>query len=242
MSATALRPKRAIVRPKALRYSFVELRIHAIKCLKSTKEVDQDEITLAAIKVEGSVQATGSKKQLTAKAERGDLLNAGKFKAHEHRNYESPRVVARFAPGGPDAGWPRHYHATLLMIERDQAAIGTIVNAAVKSVEKEAKAAVSKAATAAATAALSSITAGAVAGSAVPLIGTAIGAAAGAAVGLAAKEIKQARKDDVFDPVNVQLSLPGFPPTAGEIPGSRKPARFVGFKGAYAVTYSWAVG
>jgi hypothetical protein len=229
----------------ATRFSTVELRIHSIDCLKTTGELDQDEIELAAIKVEHTVQGLGNKRQLAAKAESGGLISAGKFKNGEVRRFEPARVATRFTAGAPEAGWPRIYEAILLMIELDEGAAGKIVAAAVQSVEKQARAAITKAATAAAGAELTALgtgaAAGAAAGSAVPLIGTAIGTAVGAAAGLAMAEIKRAHEDDVFEPVEIQLSLPSFPPAPGEVAGSRRTARLHGFKGTYVVHYSWAI-
>ncbi len=222
------------------RFATVSLRVNKIECIKTTKEIDRDEIKLAAITTQGQVKASGSKKKLAARAERGEVLDAGKFKNGETRNYRRPREIARFKAGGRD-GWPRYYHATLLMIEEDEGAIGKIVNEAVKSVEKEAAAAISTAAASATSTALAAVLAGSAAGSAVPLIGTAVGAAAGAAVGVAAAPIKKAHEDDVFDPKHIQLRLTAFPRRAGVVEGSRRTAIFRGFKGVYRVTYTWAV-
>lgn len=224
----------------APRFSSVELRIHSIECVKTTREIDRDEIALAAIKVEHAVQGVGNARQLAAKAESGALISAGKFKDDEVRRFDPPRIATRFTAGSPEAGWPRTYEAILLMIELDEGTAGRVVASAVASVEKQAKAMITKAAGAAAGVVLGAIGAGAAAGSAVPLIGTAIGTAVGASVGLAMAEIKRAHKDDVFDPVEIQLSLPSFPQEAGQI-DSRRSARLHGFKGTYVVHYSWAI-
>jgi hypothetical protein len=225
----------------ATRFSSVELRIHSIDCVKTTREIDRDEIALAAIKVEHTVQGLGNARQLAARAESGGLIRAGKFKDGEARRFDPPRVAARFTAGAPDAGWPRIYEAILLMIELDEGAAGKIVASAVQSVEKQARAVITKAAGAAAGVVLGAIGAGAAAGSAVPLIGTAIGTAVGAAAGLAMAEIKRAHEDDVFEPVEIQLSLPSFPLAAGEVAGSRGSAKMHGFKGTYVVNYSWVI-
>ncbi len=221
----------------APRFSMVNLRVHEIRCVKTTKEIDRDEIILSAIKTEGKVVGSGNRKKLAAKAEKGKLLDAGKFKKGDVRRYRRPRVLASFKAGSSRSGWPRYYYATLLMIEKDEGAIGTVVNAAVKAVEKEAKAAVTTASSAVATAAM----AGLAAGSSVPLVGTAIGAAAGAAVGMAASAIKKSRQDDVFPPKAIHLRLPKFPRKAGLVASSKKTVVLKGFKGTYRVTYSWAV-
>lgn len=224
-------------------FDRVQLRIHQIECVKTTGEMDRDEITIAAIKVEGNLHISGGKKKLAARAEKGDILNGGKFKKGDSRQFDNPRTVLSFAAGDGDGGWPRYYYATLMMIERDQGTVAAIVNGAVKSVEDEVTRAVEKSAAAAATAAVSGLAAGAAAGSAipVPLIGTAIGATAGTAVGLVCDQIKKARQDDVFDPRDIHLRLAQFPEEAGQIAGSRDKAVFKGFQGHYVVTYSWAV-
>jgi hypothetical protein len=237
-SHTARRNKPIASRTASLR--SVELRIHSIDCLKTTREIDRDEIALAAIKVEHAVEGVGNARQLAARAESGDLIRAGKFKVGEVRRFDPPRVATRFTAGSPDAGWPRIYEAILLMIELDEGTAGKIVASAVQSVEKQARAVISKAAGAAAGVVLGAIGAGAAAGSVVPLVGTAIGTAVGAAAGLAMAEIKRAHKDDVFQPVEIQLSLPSLPPAAGEV-ASQRSARLHGFKGTYVVNYSWAI-
>lgn len=219
-------------------FKYVTLRIHKIECVKTTKELDRDEIVLAAVKAEGKIVEQQRKQKLAGKAEKGKIVNAGKFKKGGTRNYRSPEVIARFKAGGSRREWPRYYVAALLMIEKDEGAIGTIVNSAVKSVEKEVTAALS---TAASGAVLMAAGAGAAAGSVVPLVGTAIGAAAATATTLAFGAIKRARADDVFNPKHVQLRLPKFPGRAGMIDGSKKTVIYKGFKGRYKVTYSWAV-
>jgi hypothetical protein len=225
-------------------FSKVQLRVHAIECVKTTKEVDRDEIYLAAIKVEGELQnLSGGKRKLAAKAEKGVLLDAGKFKKGDTRRFNPPRLLATFPAGAKLDDCPRYFYATLLMIEKDEGALGDIVNQAVKSVEKGVVQAVTKAAANAATTMLSGLAAGAAVGSAipVPLVGQAVGAAAGMAVSSVAAEIKKSRKDDVFTPESIHLELGGFPKEAGQITGSRDKATFKDFKGHYVVTYSWAI-
>jgi hypothetical protein len=224
-------------------FKEVHLQIHTVECIKTTKELDRDEITLAAIKVEGELQNTGGRRKLAAKAKKGVVLDAGKFKKGDTRRFTPPRTVASFSSGAKDEDWPRYFYATLLMIERDEGAVGTIVNQAVKSVEKAVSEEVAKAAASAATSVLSGLAAGAAVGSAVPipLVGQAVGAAAGAAVKSVASEIKKSRKDDVFRPEEVHLELERFPKVAGQITGSRNKVTFKDFKGNYVVTYSWAI-
>ena len=235
------RRTKPIASPPAPRFSSVELRIHSIDCVKTTREIDRDEIALAAIKVEHAVQGTGNARQLAAKAEAGGLISAGKFKDGEVRRFSPARVATRFTAGSPDAGWPRTYEAILLMIELDEGTAGKVVASAVRSVEKQAKAEITKLVGTAAGVVVGAVAAGAAAGSVVPLVGTAIGTAVGAAAGLAMAEIKRAHKDDVFEPVELRCSLPSFPQAAGELAGSRRTARLNGFKGTYVVHYSWAI-
>ena len=85
-------------------FAQVQLRIHEIECFKTTKEIDRDEMKLAAIKVEGKLETSGGKRKLAAKAERGDILDAGQFKKGETRKYQQPRTVLSFAAGDGDAG------------------------------------------------------------------------------------------------------------------------------------------
>jgi hypothetical protein len=221
-------------------FGMVNLRIHEIECIKSTKEIDLDEIILAAIKVEGKLEKSAGKEKLAARAEKGEVLNAGKFKNGENRRYSPPRTVATIPSGGKDMGWPRYYYATLVMIEQDEGAVGKVVNEVVKSVEKEVAEVVSKAVSTAAVAALSGLAAGAAAGSTIPFIGTAVGAAVGTSIGLVASEIKKARKDDVFQPENVHLRLERFSEDGGQVEEPKR-AVFQGFRGHYVVTYSWAL-
>ncbi len=227
----------------APRFEHVDLRIHSIKCVDDSKEIDRDEITLAAIKVEGKMQGSGNAKKLAVKAEKGETLDGGKFKKGDMRKYSQPRRVARFAAGGEGAkdDWPRQYHATLVLIVKDKAAIGAIVNKIVTLIEKQLAGKI--VATVGKTAAnlAAGAAAGAAMGSAVPLVGTAAGAAVGAAIKAGAGAIKKAREDDVFEPKQVRLELPAFPSDAGEIEGSKDKKVFKGFKGRYDVTYSWAV-
>lgn len=235
--------RRNLAKPRLVEqptYESINLRINEIRCIKTTKEIDRDEIVVAAVKAEGKLESTGGKLKLAARAEAGETHHLGKFKKGDHKKYPKTRVVARFSAGKPRQEWPRYYTAALLLIEEDEGAIGTVVNSAVRSVEKEVKGAITAAASAAAVTTLSAVAAGAAAGSAIPIVGTALGAAAGAAVQLAFSEIKKARADDVFDPKHVQLRLDQFPTEPGEIDGSRKTKTFKGFKGTYKVTYSWA--
>jgi hypothetical protein len=222
-------------------FTKVQLRIHKLSCETTTKEVDQDEIVLAAIQAEGEVVERSHKKELRARARKGDILALGKFKKGEDRSYSDPKVVAEFALGARDLDWPRSFVAMLLLVEKDEGEIGAVVNAAVKAVEDDVTAALSKAAVGAASGVAAGLLAGSAAGSVVPIVGTAIGAAVGAAAAGALSAIKNSRRDDVFPPEVVDLSLKSGPRTAGEIDGSRGVARFKAFKGSYKLVYSWSV-
>jgi len=229
------------VHKQAPTFGFVNLRLHEVECVKTTKEVDRDEIVLATIKIEGEVTSANGKKQLKGKANQGEQVAAGQFQKDDKKHFKSPKVLARFPSGGSHEEWPRYYVAMLMMIEKDEGAIGTVVNSAIKSVEKELTAAISTAVATGATSLLTGAAGGAALGSAVPLVGTAIGAAVGTAVGLALGEIKKSRADDILESEHLQLRLEGFPNQAGEIPGSKQTRVFKGAKGVYKVTLSWAV-
>lgn len=222
-------------------FKKLHLRVHAIECVKTTKEIDRDEIFLAAIKVEGDLQDAGGKRKLAAKAEQGVLLDAGQFKKGDTRRFNPPRNLASFSAGSRDDDWPRYYYATLLMIEKDEGNLGAVINQAVKSVDKAVSEEVAKAAAKAATSYLSYMASGAAVGTAIPLVGQAVGAAAGLAVKSVATEIKKSRKDDVFRPEEVHLELERAPRVAGQITDSRGKATFKDFNGHYIVTYSWSI-
>ena len=223
------------------RYSSVNLRVNEIRCITTTKEIDKDEIVIAAVKVEGALGGTKERRKLAARAERGEKFSAGKFTKGDRQTYPKTRVLATYEAGGKIGSEPRFYVGALVLIEEDKGAIDQVIDDTVNSVEKEVTAALSTAAATASAAALAGVASGAALGSVVPFVGTAIGAAAGAAVGLAFGEIKAAHADDVFPLKMVELQLAHFPPEPGEIPGSRETVTFKGFKGHYEVTISWAV-
>lgn len=227
---------------RARAFTSVKLRLHQIECVKTTKEVDRDEIVLAAVMAEGELQ---NSKKLVAKAKKGAVIDAGKFKKGEKNRFGQPRTLAEFRIGKKEIEWPRHYAATLILIEKDEGAIGSIVNSAVRSIQVELTAALSTSAAAAGASAAGALMAaagaGAAAGSVVPLVGTAVGAAVATATTLALNGIKKARADDVFEPKSEILKLNSAPAQAGEINGSKKQIAFKGFNGIYRVTVSWAV-
>jgi len=222
-------------------FTKVQLRVHEVTCVKTTKEIDRDEIVLAAIQAEGEVVEKAQKKELRAKARKGDVLDVGKFKKGESQKYSKPKVVAEFELGAKELDFPRNFFGMLLMIEKDEGDIGAVVNAAVKAVEKDVTAAITKAATTTVTGLAGGLAAGGAAGSVVPIVGTAIGAAAGAAATAAMNAIKKSRKDDVFPPEVVDLALRSYPKEAGEVAGSKGVANFKAFNGHYKVVYSWSV-
>jgi hypothetical protein len=223
------------------RYSIVDLRLHEIRCIKSTKEIDKDEPVIAAVKVEGAVGGTKNQQKLAARAERGQQISAGKFANGDKHSYPNSPVLASYDAGGRIGSEPRYFFGALVFIEEDEGKIDSVITSTVNAVEKQVVDAVTKAAASVTAAALSGAVSGAALGSAIPLFGTAIGAAAGAAVGVALGEIKAAGADDVFPQKMVELMLARFPDEPGEIDGSRKTVTFQGFKGHYEVTIFWSV-
>ncbi len=219
----------------------MNLRVNEIRCVSTTREIDKDEIVIAAVKVEGALGGTKERRKLAARAERGEQVPAGKFAKGDKQTYPKTRVLASYDAGGRIGPDPRFFLGALILIEKDEGEIGAVINSTVSSVEKQVTNAVSAAAVTATSAALVGISSGAALGTVVPFVGTAIGAAAGAAVGLALGEIKAAHADDVFPLKMVELQLDHFPGEPGEIAGSRQTVTFKGFKGHYEVTISWAV-
>jgi hypothetical protein len=220
--------------------SQVTLRIHEVTCQKTTKEIDRDEIVLTAIKTHMKVETTGNGR-VAGISEEDKRLEVGEFQKGASKTYGPPQPIAQFSLGGEKPAWPRYYVATLLLIEKDEGAIGTIVNATIDAIDEQVKEAVAKVAASAAGAVLTAAAAGAAAGSAIPLVGTAVGAAAAAAVGVALEAIKKSRADDCFPPQQVRLVLDSAPRIKGEVAESRGIARFNAFNGVYKVVYSWSV-
>lgn len=222
-------------------YSSVILRVHEIRCIDTTKEIDKDEMVLAAVKVEGTLGGSQGRRRLSARAQRGEQLSVGKFTKGHKQTYPKSRPLATYDAGGKIGSDPRFYLGALVLIEEDEGNIGAVINSTVNAVEQQVTSAISTAAGTAAGAALAGVASGAAVGSTVPIVGTAIGAVVGAAVGVALGEIKAAHADDVFPLKRVELELPRFPDEPGEIAGSRQTISFKGFKGHYDVTISWAV-
>ncbi len=243
MKAAFARRKRAGAGPQpapAKTFQFVDLRLHEVRCIKTTKEINADEVSVIAVKAGAVANRAGRKNKLVAKASKGEQVSAGKFKKGDKRKFKA-RLLARFESGEGACDWPRNYLAVLTVVEEDEGKIGKVVNSVVELVGKQLTTATAGVASAASTAALAGVASGAALGTVVPFVGTAVGATVGAAVGLALGEIKKSHADDVFDPKKAALELDGFPDESGEIDGSRKTVSFKGFKGEYKVTYSWAV-
>jgi phage tail tape-measure protein len=223
-------------------YSAVNLRVHEIECISTTKEIlSKDQIVIGAIKVEGALGGTKDQRKLAARAERGEHFSAGKFGKGDKQSYPKTHVLASYEPGGRIGNDPRFYLGALILIEQDNDQIEEVITSAVNAVDKQVLSAVSTAAATATAGALAGVATGAAIGSFAPLIGNAVGAAAAAAVGLALGEIKNARADDVFPLKMVELRLTSSPDEPGEIDGSRQTVTFTGFKGQYKVVISWAV-
>jgi hypothetical protein len=227
--------------PDQPHYTEVNLRVNEIRCITSTREVDKDELSLIAIKVEGAVGGTKERRQLAARAGRGELVSAGKFRTGDKETYPKTRVLASYDAGGRIGPDPRFYLGAVVVVEQDGKDVDKLIDSAVDAVDEQVMTAVTAAAGTASAAALAGVASGAAVGSVVPIVGTAIGAAAGAAVGLALGQIKAAHADDVFPPKMVELQLDRFPAEPGEIDGSRETLTFKGFKGHYEVIVSWAV-
>src|SRR5207237_362717 len=132
----------------------------------------------------------------------GNTLGPEKFKNGDVKHYSTPQEIAQIPLGPPGEEWPRTFMATLLMIEKDEGDIGTVVNKVIDAIGKEVEMAVKKAASLAAAA-----LAGATIGSSFPLVGTAVGAAVGVGVNAAFNAIKKSRADDVFPPKKVDWEL-----------------------------------
>ena len=78
-------------------YESINLRINEIRCVTTTREIDRDEIVVAAIKAEGSVEVRGGKRKLAGKAKAGENHSLGKFKKGDRQKYPKTKVLARFA-------------------------------------------------------------------------------------------------------------------------------------------------
>ena len=223
----------------------VNLRIHTIECVKTTKEIDRDEIVLTVVQSMGAVENQRGENVLVGKSTRGGTIDAGKFKKGVKQRYRPAKTIAQFPLGDRSGDWPRYFPATLLLIEQDREPIGQVVAAVIDAIDDKLVRAVRKAVTTVATQALAGLAAssgvGASVGSVVPLVGTAIGAAAGAAIAAGLAAIEKSRDNDVFPAKSIQLELDASPSKQGVITGSKKTATFSAFKGEYKVVYSWSV-
>lgn len=228
-------------RPNGPAFERVALLVHEVSCEKTTKEVDRDEIALAGVAIVGELRGSGQRAELVGKARKGHAIDAGKFSKGTTERYKSPRVLVELPFGAAALPWPRTFSALLLLVEKDEGAIGAAVDQIVEKVDDELVRATKAAAATAGSAIASSVLAGTALGSAVPLVGNAIGAAAGAAVGAALGAIQRSRKDDVFPPEHVRIELAAPPAKGGDLAGSRRVVRFAGHNGRYKVVCSWRV-
>jgi len=224
----------------APRYEKVYLRIHRVECVKTTKEIDRDEITVGVIKTVGVITEKRGRKLVRAAGKAGKSVNAGKFKKGTTRRFRPAKVVASFPYGGRNRDWPRHYPASIVLIERDKGSVSKVINTAINAIDEEAVTLATGLATTAATGLATSVAAGAAAGSVVPLVGTAVGAGVGAAVTVGLNAIKRSRAHDVIGFKRADCNLRRAPSKGGQV-GDRKTLVFVGQKGRYKVTYSWEV-
>ncbi|HKX46684.1 MAG TPA: hypothetical protein VJP77_08265, partial [Planctomycetota bacterium] len=122
-------------------FDQVHLELHEVVCRKTTKEVDRDEIVLTALSVVGEVREQRGRKELAARARKGEWLDAGKFGKGDSRSFPKGRRVASFPYGGAKVPFPRHYFATLLLVEKDEGHLGEVLNAAAGALEERAVAA-----------------------------------------------------------------------------------------------------
>lgn len=224
-------------------FKKIELRIREIICVKTTKELDKDEIILSSVETQGKLSGKQDKFKVKAKARAGKTIDAGKFRKGDKESYLPPKLIAQFPLGERGDKWPRNYFAVLVMVEKDEGAIGTCLERVINAVDDELVEAVTEKvaeeAGRAITATATAIGIGAAAGVIVPLVGPLIGAAAGKAVSKALEEIKKAKADDVFPRHRILYSLEEYPIEEGEI--HRATANFKGFKGHYRVVYSWVI-
>ena len=216
----------------------LQLRIHKVVCEKTTRELlRKDDMSVAGIVAYGEVGGSQSRRKVSARARKGKTVALGKFGKNDVRSFSTPKVVAEHALGPTSADWPREYPAWLVLVEKDEGAVGKVVSTAVDIVDEKVVSLVAGAA--------STIAAGVAAGSALgtvcPGIGTAIGAGAGALTAAAMDALRKARHDEVFRLKSVVGKLAACPDTAGQLPGTRKTLTFRDHGGIYKVTLSWAV-
>jgi hypothetical protein len=222
-------------------FKTLRLMIDRIVADQPTREIDQDEITLTAV-VPLARKAGADKAKLEAKSEQGNVINAGKFKKGEARDFNPPKLLAHMPFGPRQGNWPREQHVTALMIEVDRGKLEPIVAAVIDAVDKDVTKLLATAATSVATTVAAAALAGSSLGSVVPVIGTAVGAAVAAAGGAAFAAIKNAREDDPFHPAKVTVKLAAYPAKAGRLPGSEFTLRLTSEKGGvYRVIGWWEV-
>lgn len=222
-------------------FKSARLMIDRVIADATTKEIDRDEIVLASVEAVGEVTGSGPKAKVSAKARRGGTIDAGQFKKGDVRDFNPARVIAELPLGPRQGDWPRRTRATLLMVEKDEGDIGTIVAAVVDAIDKDLSRQIGSAAAGLAATVATAALAGGAAGSVVPLLGTAVGTAVAAATTAAFGAISQARKDDLFPPETVDLTLAAYPQRPGKVDGSGGTARFQAKGGSYRVTYWWEI-
>jgi hypothetical protein len=215
----------------------VVLRLHSIECVKTTKEVDRDEMVLVGIATNVALRRGQAKAESAVRQK----LALGKFKKGSKETYRKPKALASFAFGGDEAGWPRSYPAALLLIEKDEGKIGAIAAEVADAIDDKVADTLRQAAEAVAIGAGAAIAAGAAAGSVIPVVGTAAGAAVAAGVMAASSAIKKAKGDDVFPPRSVALDLRRSPDKKGEVAGGRETHVLSAHRGTYKLVTSWAV-
>ncbi len=221
-------------------FQSLQLLIHEVVCEKTTRElVAKDDIKLAGIETLTEVSIKDGQKLLKAKARKGSILAAGKFRKGDAETFRNPKVLAEI-PLGPRGGeWPREFSATVLMAEMDGDKLGPIVALIVDAIDDE----VGKAVAGAATSLAAGILAGSAVGSLVPIpvVGTVAGAVAGAVTAGVTSALKKAQAPDVFPPERAKFALDAYPSAAGPVADSRKTLHFEGHGGVYRVVCSWCV-
>jgi hypothetical protein len=238
-------PVKKVIRPapsRAVRpgptFSKLQLRVHKVTCEKTTRELfKKDDMSMAGIVAYGEVAGSATRKQIKAQARKAKTVELGKFGKNDEHRYDTPKIVAEH-PLGPKGGdWPREFPAWLLLVEKDEDALGKVVSTAVEAVDDEVVAFVTTAASTVA----AGLAAGSALGSVWPGVGTAIGAGVGALTAAALDALKKGRRDDVFRLQAVVLKVGTYPTEAGELSSSKKTLTFRDHGAIYKVVISWAV-
>ena len=91
-------------RTRVTAFQTVSLKLHSIECVRSTKEIDADEIAIVGLAT-SVVQTNG---RAGSKTRPGKELSLGKFKKGEVRRFDQAKTIGTFGFGGGDpAAWPR---------------------------------------------------------------------------------------------------------------------------------------